>query len=349
MKKNLILGYIFFVMAIMISPALADSDSNSVITISNGHFSLTLPYDARGTYVIKKKNTEIFVYEKESKKAGYGGFAFGIKAFKNPADHAMMPRGQKLGELTDKKGNIFDMVLVQPTDVQFDYTNGVSEPYMLLYNFGEKTEVKGVHGYTYNKNQGMKGENLYKDVLKKHVTAIKEKWDSIKLEHENMSYMYNVLAVSGINAMEKIGYVYYDVNNDGIDELLIGEIADGKWKGVVYDIYTMVNRKPTHVVSGRSRSKYFVCNNEFICNEYSSGAKESGTLVYVLVENSTELYPQAGFKYDAYENKNKPWFISYDFVQNKWDNVSENVFSERKLIFDKYKKFDFIPLNTLNY
>jgi nuclear transport factor 2 (NTF2) superfamily protein len=92
----------------------------------------------------------------------------------------------------------------------------------------------------------------------------------------------------------------------------------------------MVNRKPKHVASGGSRNRFYVCDNSFICNEYSSGAMESGVRVYALVENSTELFPQVSFKYDGYTNPEKPWFLSYS--DENWENVSEEKFNERKKI-----------------
>ena len=312
-------------------------------TAKNNLFSITLPKELNGIYEIKTEKDKISVFHIDSKKAGFGGFAFGIKAYKNPADHAFLPGGQKIGELTDKKGNLYDVVLKYPTDVQYDYTKSPKAPesFKLLYDSGETVDIQGVNGSSYFKNQGMRGEDLYKDVLQKHLTARKEKWDSIKLEQEHMSYMYNLT--------DKIGYVYWDVNADGIDELLIGEIADGEWKGIIYDIYTMVDRKPQHVVSGGSRNRFYVCDDTFICNEYSSGAMESGVRTYILVENSTELYPQVSFKYDAYTNPKNPYFLSYGngVNEDEWENVSEEVFNERKKIFEKYERFDFIPLSKV--
>ena len=312
-------------------------------TIKNKMFAVTLPEELRGFYEVKKEKDKISIFHKASKKAGFGGFAFGIKAYKNPSDHAVLPGSIKLGEMTDKKGILYDIVLKHPTDVQYDYTKSSKAPesYKLLYDLGYMVNIKGLNGHTYHKNQGTKGKDLYKNILKKHVTAIKEKWDSVKLENENMSYMYNLT--------DKVGYIYYDVNADGIDELLIGEISNGSWKGVIYDIYTMVNREPKHVISGGARNRYYVCDGSFICNEYSSGALESGISVYSLVENSTELYPQVSFKYDAYTNPAKPWFLTYgsDLNEDKWENVSEEFFNERKKVFEKYERFDFIPLNTI--
>ena len=334
-------NFIIFILSIISVTAICSAFANMPDKVySNKLFSVTIPAEYSGTYKVKKEKDKISLFHTESQKSGFGGFIFGIKAYKNPADHAMLPGGKKIGELTDKRGNLYDIVLKYPTDVQYDYTKGGNPPdsYKQLYDFGNITDIKGIKGSTYYKNHGMKGEALYKEVLQKHLTAKKEKWDSVKLEQEDMSYMYNIT--------DKIGYIYYDVNGDGIDELLIGEIADGAWKGTIYDIYTMVNREPKHVISGGARNRYYVCDNSFICNEYSSGANESGVRVYNLVENSVELFPQVSFKYDGYTNPKKPWFLTYstDINEDKWENVSEQTFKERKKVFEKYERFDFFPL-----
>ena len=335
--RKIVIFTIFFVLFLS-DISFACNDSPKII--KNKLFSIMLPKELNGTYNVKIEKDKISIFHKESKKSGFGGFAFGIKAYKNPADHANLPGGKKIGELINKKRVLYDVVLKYPTDVQYDYTKGVNPPetYKILYDLGTEINIKGVNGSKYFKGQGTRGEDLYRDILNKHITAINEKWDSIKLEQEDMSYMYNLT--------NKIGYAYYDVNCDGVEELLIGEIANGAWKGVIYDIYTMVDRKPKHVTSGGNRNRYYVCDGSFICNEYSSGAMESGIRVYNLVENSTELYPQVSFKYDAYKNPKKPWFLSYgsDINGDKWENVSEEIFKERKKVFEKYERFDFIPL-----
>ena len=339
MKKIILLSAIIL---IGLSSSLSAIATQTDTILKNNLFSISLPEDMKKTYCAKIKKNCISIYHKESKKTGFGGFAFGIRAYDKPADHATLPGSIKIGELKSKNGTLYDIVLKHPTDVQYDYTRGVNPPesYKRLYDFGANTEIQGVRGATYYKSQGTKGKDLYNDILKKHITALNEKWDSIKLEKENMSYMYNIIP------KDKVGYTYYDVNADGIDELLIGEIAEESWKGVIYDIYTMVDRKPQHVISGGTRNRYYVCDNAFVCNEYSSGAMESGTRVYNLVENSTELFPQISFKYDGYTNKKNPWFYTYS--DEKWQNVSEDKYKERKKVFEKYERFDFIPLNHLN-
>ncbi len=347
MKKifSFVSVFIFFLqMSVYGSTNIADRKG---MVIKNSLFSVTMPEEFKRTYNVKKESDKISIYHKESKKAGFGGFAFGIKAYESPVDHATLPGSRKIGELSDKNGILYDVVLKQPTDVQYDYIKTPQPPksFKQLYDYGEDADIKGIKGSVYYKNQGMKGDDLYRRVLQKHLTAINEKWDSEKLEKENMSYMYNVISKTDKNPLKKIGYTYYDVNADGIEELFIGEISDGNWKGIIYDIYTMVNRNPKHVTSGGARNRYYVCDGTFICNEYSSGANESGVRVYNLVENSTKLFPQVNFKYDGYENSEKPWFISYS--DNKWENVTEQKYNERKKVFEKYERFDYIPFKNI--
>lgn len=337
MKKIIFFVFIFIISTINYSLA------KDGILIKNRLFSIVLPEETKGFFEVKIKKNTILIFDKASKKAGFGGFVFAVKAYRNPSDHAVLPCSRKIGEIADKKGNLYDVVLKYPSDVQYDYTKNIQAPksYKILYDLGERVDIKGTNGSIYYKNQGMKGEELYKDILKKHAAAIKEKWNSTRLEQEEMSYMYNLV--------QKTGYIYYDVNADGIDELLIGEIAQGNNKGVIYDIYTMVNRQVQHVISGGRRNRYYVCDDTFICNEYSNGANENGVRVYNLVENSTTLFPQVGFKYDGYENAKKPWFISYNFENDEWENVSKESYIERKRVFNKYERFDFIPLSQVKF
>ncbi len=335
MKNKIFSLIIFCLVTLSFSFAYSYEDNN---VYRNKLFAISLPTDLKGSYEIETTKDRISVYHKDSKKEGFGGFAFGIKAYKNPADHANMPGGRKIGELTDNDGNLYDIVLKYPTDVQFDYTKSKEAPetYKKLYDYGENVKISPVNGSRYFKNQGMKGETLYQDILLKHKKALTQKWNSIKLEEENMSYMYNIIPKNNV------GYTYFDLNVDGIEELLIGEIAKGAWKGVIYDIYTMVDRKPVHVVSGGSRNRYFACDYSFICNEYSSGANESGVRVYILEENTNNLFPQVSFKYDGYENSKSPYFISYS--DDKWENVTKEKYNERKLVFNRYERFDYKPL-----
>lgn len=350
MIRKLLMVMLAFSLLVPTAFVMADESMKTDI-VKNDKFSVEIPKELNGSYFAEIKKDRIMFYDKASKNSGFGGFAFGIILYKKPSEHATMPGARKIGEFKSKFGRLYDVVLAQPTDVQYDYTKKISEEYKMLYELGNNVEISGINGSKYVKGGGIKGQDLYGKVLKNLIRKIKTSRSASDLEKSNLSYMYYQISQDkSVDMLDRIGYKFADINGDGTDELLIGEIAQGEWKGIVYDIYTMVNRKPKHVVSGGSRNRYYVCDDVFVCNEYSSGADESGMRVYILVENSTELYPQVAFKYDAYANAQNPWFWSYGKFENDddWENVKEEDFTERKKTFEKYERYDYIPLSKFS-
>lgn len=90
-------------------------------------------------------------------------------------------------------------------------------------------------------------------------------------------------------AYQNLGYLIQDIDEDGIEELLLGENdpnPDGGYNGIIYDLYTYREGKLQHIFSGWSRSRYYLTNsNEIIC-EWSSSSDEHGKTHY-LYENGT--------------------------------------------------------------
>ena len=120
MKKIFLLLLIVLICSTSFLSAQAQEHTDTILR--NRLFSISIPDSLQEIYTVKKGKDKISIYHKDSKDAGFGGFAFGIKAYKNPSDHAVLPGSKKLGELTDKKGTLYDVVLKHPTDVQYDYT-----------------------------------------------------------------------------------------------------------------------------------------------------------------------------------------------------------------------------------
>ena len=326
--------------------------------IYNSIFSIEMPADMNGTYETIVTDHSISFYDKESKEAGFGGFAFDVSAYKEPSEH-MGGMDTKLGELTTKDGTLYDIVISYPSDVQFDYTNyeynDMPANYARLYNGSENyaQTVKSVDGGEFVWGAGMHGEDLYGGVISKYVTAIKEGWDANKLEAEAMTPMVYALGEGEKNAEERLGFAYVDTNFDGVDELLIGEITEGEGKGTFYDIYTMVDRKPAHVISGWNRNSFMLLQaGSMICNNYSGGAAENGQRFFIVEPNSPEIIPQVAFKTDDYENPDQPYFISYDYDYESgewinWENYPKTEYEERMSNFGDFNRLDFTPFSTV--
>ena len=324
--------------------------STSGPVLSNNIFKVDVPKEFDGTYDTKVSDVAINFYDKECVSQGNPGWVFGLYAYQNPSEWAGGPI-EKVGELTLNDGKLYDVVIAYPTESQFGFDREMPELYKNFYDarYSIASNVSGLNGEKVVVGAGAKGENIYNDILNKHLTAIKENWDSEKLENENMSTMYAIVDVTEQGKLDKVAYTYKDINLDGIEELLIGEMAEGDWANVIYDIYTMVDRKPTHVVSGWDRNRYFALDGGLIKNEYSGGAGESGVDIYALTTNSTELVPQLSYKYDSYENEAKPWFIAHNKTGDDWnyENVEESDYNELDNRFSNVLKLDYTAFSNI--
>lgn len=143
--------------------------------------------------------------------------------------------------------------------------------------------------------------------------------------------------------MKKAGYAYFDINDDGIDELFIGEMTKGD---IIYDVYTMVNRKPVHVpLWADIGEKYYVCNERFICEDIHISKKTNTFRVVFFERNSDKLNLHTAYTYDTNLNKNNPWF-RYRKSPAGWENISKETYQKEIDFYRPFKKFDFIPLEN---
>ncbi len=311
--------------------------------ISNSLFTITLPAECSGLYVAETSDEDITIFEKEAKDAGFGGMVFTICARKTPSEYAGGPYMKK-GELTDADGNKYDVVLGTATEVQWDYEKytDMPEAFAKIYDASEDivASMVGNNGATFEYGAGTKGEDLYGNIILNYKKAFDEGWDATVFEQQGMSPEFYSL---GQDSLSNIGFAYYDTDKDGVDELFVGSLMDDELKGSIYDIYTIVDGLPTHVVSGTARNRFYVYNGGMIVNEYSSGALENGQLVYCLQSNMSELVYQWGTKIDAYTNEDQPWFISY--TEDEWENVTEDEFLSRQAPEEDFTKLDFKPLS----
>ena len=348
MKKILSLTLVLILFLTGCSTALDGQETNYAenVTYSSMLFQITLPKELARISEVVTLDDQISVYFKEAKDAGFGGLVYFIKAYRSPDEYAGGPL-EKIGELSDQNAEIYDIVKGFPTEVQWDY----NDPEM-PEGYGKLSEaagaviesMQGLNGFTYIHGAGTKGEDLYNTVLSKYVKAVNENWDAAKYQMEDMSPDFpEIINEAESSPLETIGYAYADINNDGVDELFVGIITGGELKGVALDIYTMVDRIPTHVTYGLKVYRYYNYEDDFVANEWGDSTKY-GLDVYNIEPNSTEMIYQRGYKYDTFENAKEPWFGSYD--GEEYEPVSEEEFTnEIKEIKDNYLLFDFKPLS----
>ena len=89
------------------------------------------------------------------------------------------------------------------------------------------------------------------------------------------------------------GYAFLDINEDGVEELLIGPVDMGgstEWyDGLLYALYTYDGKQPVKLCESWERNRYYLLKDNRISNPWSNGASDSGTNCWSLREGATEL------------------------------------------------------------
>lgn len=138
-----------------------------------------------------------------------------------------------------------------------------------------------------------------------------------------------------------LGFCYYDVDGNGIDELIIGSVNEYSPRESVFDIYTFAEGELIPVAQGWERNEYRVTESGEIMNRASAGAMNYWYSFYEL-ENG-ELVRDYVLVYNAEANPDAPYYrVNFDETQQLLSDA------EAEAIMSRFENeaiaFDYIPL-----
>ena len=124
----------------------------------------------------------------------------------------------------------------------------------------------------------------------------------------------------------KLGYTRIDMDEDGIEELIIGETADSaNDPGMIYGVFTLDNGFPRVLFEGWSRNAFYFCSDGQLLNEWSNGAAESGWSVIGLENGVPALRYELVYNTQGECGEAQPWYYltSFSDALSKENSVSE--------------------------
>ncbi|MBQ1947076.1 MAG: hypothetical protein II359_00490 [Clostridia bacterium] len=128
----------------------------------------------------------------------------------------------------------------------------------------------------------------YEDVLAEVYAFIENIEDEVGPE-DGFTGVWDAAMALGDAALSEIGYVFKDLNEDGVSELLIGAFhkEETYTNNEIYMVYTLENEIPVFLLEGRSRSFYALKEDNSFYYFGSNGAAYSIFGTYYLAEDNT--------------------------------------------------------------
>lgn len=108
-----------------------ETTAPSGIVVTTEYYTVTLPDSWKGKYIYQVKDNSLTFYHTTSKENGSGGHLFTISLYASNEDYTVLPNYKHLCRISAVDGNIaelMDVVLIEPTDVQFDPENADGYP-----------------------------------------------------------------------------------------------------------------------------------------------------------------------------------------------------------------------------
>lgn len=147
-----------------------------------------------------------------------------------------------------------------------------------------------------------------------------------------------------------LGFCYYDVNSDGVQELLIGPVGPDYSSAWIFDAYTVADGQCITLFQGYERNYLVLLSDGTLVNRSSSGASvnsdvfshlEGGALVpfYSLIVNSTV-------------NVDNPYFVSNGGDMNSdpatWQSIFQQEYEQISAAYEAQSvTLDYTPITAL--
>ena len=128
--------------------------------------------------------------------------------------------------------------------------------------------------------------SVYDSILEYYYTVLSD--DQAELSDDySYAWVMDAKAIGSVNErLDRIGFCYLDITNDGIKELIIGEFPyEYEYYYTIDDIYSIRDGSPVLIDEGWSRSRLFLLDDGLFYTEGSSSAFDFSFGSYELKEN----------------------------------------------------------------
>lgn len=176
-----------------------------------------------------------------------------------------------------------------------------------------------------------KPSNTYQDILDNAYEVITHRGaDFVEADEifSSIGIWESGLGRNTEEALAGIGYTFYDVDGNGIEELIIMDTDEDSdiWDNRILTMYSLLDGKPVLVIDGWARNRYYLLNDGTFYNEGSGGAAYTIFATYRMAADGVNIevidyyfsdYRDDSFKEYWLAEGNWGWFHNTTGVHKK--------------------------------
>ena len=184
-----------------------------------------------------------------------------------------------------------------------------------------------------------KPSNTYQDILDNAYEVIIHRGADFVEADEIFSYIgiWESVGRDTDEALASIGYTFYDVDGNGIEELIIMDTNKESDRGDnrILTMYSLLDGKPVLVIDGWARNRYYLLNDGTFYYEGSGGAAYTTFATYRMVEDGISI-EAIDYYFSDYRDDS---FKEYWLAEGNW-GWFHNTTGEYKIDESEWMEFD---------
>ena len=146
-----------------------------------------------------------------------------------------------------------------------------------------------------------------------------------------------------VNREDFLGYALMDLDDDGVEELILASDVYHLYPNIIYDVYTLENGKPELLLQSRARSRYFMLQDGRFLMEGSSGAMYASWITYRFSDTSPSVQEQIWTTEEPHDLAD---FAPYYYYGTAYGESEPMVYDEAARTIESWERAITIPVLT---
>ena len=146
-----------------------------------------------------------------------------------------------------------------------------------------------------------------------------------------------------VNREDFLGYALKDLDDDGVEELILASDMYHLYPNIIYDVYTLENGKPELLLQSRARSRYFMLQDGRFLMEGSSGAMYASWITYLFSDTSPSVQEQIWTTEEPHDLAD---FAPYYYYGTAYGESEPMVYDEAARTIESWERAITLPVLT---